>query len=64
MDIELAIALEELEEAKHLLKRCYDNYICLPPLRGAIEQFLNRHEIKADDRLEVTEKGKEYLRNH
>lgn len=55
---------EELEEAKKLLKRCYENYIYLQPLRDDIEQFLNRQEIKPNDRFEVTEKGKEYLRSH
>lgn len=55
---------EELEEAKKLLKRCYDNYIYLQPLRSEIEQFLNRQEIKPSERFEVTEKGKKYLRSH
>lgn len=38
---ELKRQAEKLEEAKELLKRCYDNYIYLQPLRGDIEQFLN-----------------------
>ena len=32
---------DQLTKAKELLKRCYDNYIYLQPLRGDIEQFLN-----------------------
>jgi DNA repair exonuclease SbcCD ATPase subunit len=32
---------KQLTNAKELLKRCYDNYIYLQPLRGDIEQFLN-----------------------
>ena len=31
---------EQLTKAKELLKRCYDNYIHLEPLRSEIEQFL------------------------
>ena len=31
----------QLTKAKELLKRCYDNYIHLEPLRSEIEQFLN-----------------------
>jgi rubredoxin len=31
----------KLNEAKDLLKRCYENYIYLEPLRSEIEQFLN-----------------------
>jgi hypothetical protein len=55
---------EELEEAKKLLQKCYDNYIYLQPLRSEIEQFLNRQEVKPSDRFEITEKGKEYLSSH
>ena len=55
---------EELEEAKKLLQKCYDNYIYLQPLRSEIEQFLSRQEIKPSDRFEVTEEGKEYLSSH
>jgi hypothetical protein len=32
---------EQLTKAKELLKRCYENYIYLEPLRSEIEQFLN-----------------------
>jgi hypothetical protein len=32
---------EQLTKAKDLLKRCYENYIYLEPLRSEIEQFLN-----------------------
>ena len=32
---------DQLTKAKELLRRCYDNYIYLQPLRGDIEQFLN-----------------------
>jgi hypothetical protein len=38
---------EQLTKAKELLKRCYDNYIYLQPLRGDIEQFLNS-EVEND----------------
>ncbi len=34
------IAVRELTKAKELLKRCYENYIYLQPLRNEIEQFL------------------------
>jgi hypothetical protein len=32
---------DQLTKAKELLKRCYENYIYLEPLRSEIEQFLN-----------------------
>jgi hypothetical protein len=32
---------DNLTKAKDLLKRCYENYIYLEPLRSEIEQFLN-----------------------
>lgn len=32
---------EQLTKAKELLKRCYENYIYLEPLRSEIERFLN-----------------------
>lgn len=32
---------KQLTKAKELLKRCYDNYIHLEPLRSEIEQFIN-----------------------
>jgi hypothetical protein len=32
---------DQLTKAKDLLKRCYENYIYLEPLRSEIEQFLN-----------------------
>ena len=35
---------EQLTKAKDLLKRCYENYIYLEPLRSEIEQFLNSEE--------------------
>jgi hypothetical protein len=35
---------QQLTKAKELLKRCYDNYIYLQPLRGDIEQFLKEEE--------------------
>ena len=34
----------QLTKAKELLKRCYDNYVHLEPLRGEIEQFLKEIE--------------------
>ena len=34
----------QLTKAKDLLKRCYENYIYLEPLRSEIEQFLNSEE--------------------
>jgi predicted nucleic acid-binding Zn-ribbon protein len=35
-----------LTKAKDLLKRCYENYIYLEPLRSEIEQFLNSEVAK------------------
>ena len=35
---------KKIAKAKELLKRCYDNYIYLQPLRGDIEQFLSEVE--------------------
>jgi hypothetical protein len=35
---------EQLTKAKDLLKRCYENYIYLEPLRSEIEQFLKEIE--------------------
>ena len=34
----------QLTKAKELLKRCYENYIYLEPLRSEIEQFLSEVE--------------------
>lgn len=46
---ELIIENEQLRKentkAKELLKRCYENYIYLEPLRSEIEQFLNENSI-------------------
>ena len=38
---ELQMYIEQLTKAKSLLKRCYDYYIYLEPLRSEIEQFIN-----------------------
>jgi hypothetical protein len=35
---------DQLTKAKDLLKRCYENYIYLEPLRSEIEQFLSEVE--------------------
>ena len=35
---------QQLTKAKELLKRCYENYIYLEPLRSEIEQFLSEVE--------------------
>ena len=35
---------EQLTKAKELLKRCYENYIYLEPLRSEIKQFLSEVE--------------------
>jgi len=37
-------AKEQLTNAKELLKRCYENYIYLEPLRSEIKQFLSEVE--------------------
>ena len=34
----------QLTKAKELLKRCYDNYFCLEPLRSEIALFLSEVE--------------------
>ena len=39
---------EQLTKSKELLKRCYENYIHLEPLRSEIEQFLK--EVHNDER--------------
>ncbi len=38
------IMSDQLTKAKELLKRCYENYIYLEPLRSEIEQFLSEVE--------------------
>lgn len=35
---------KQLTKAKELLKRCYENYIYLEPLRSELEQFLREAE--------------------
>ena len=35
---------KQLEQAKELLRRSYDNYISMQPLRGEIENFLKEEE--------------------
>ena len=35
---------KQLEQAKELLRRSYDNYISMQPLRGEIEKFLKEEE--------------------
>ena len=64
MDIELAQALEEIADAKELIKKMLYEYqrLCLIKKEtiAEVEQFL----IEPDDRFEVTKKGKEYLSSH
>lgn len=70
MDIELAQALEENADAKKLLRRlksliedvCDINYLSKENCKLLVE--VERFLIGPDDRFEVTEKGKEYLRSH
>ena len=64
MDIELAQALKETADAKELIRKMLYEYqrLCLinKETIAEAEQFL----IEPNDRFEVTEKGKEYLRSH
>lgn len=64
MDIELAQALEETADAKKLIKKmlheCKNLRFITTETIAEAEQFL----IEPNDRFEVTEKGKEYLRSH
>jgi regulator of replication initiation timing len=76
MDIELAQALEENAdlkdentELKELLKqfipyrRVIDSVV-FKELAERAENLLESLEINPEDRFEVTEEGKEYLRSH
>ena len=64
MDIELAQALKEIAEVKELIRKMLYEYqrLCLIKKEtiAEAEKFL----IEPNDRFEVTEKGKEYLRCH
>ena len=64
MDIELAQALKETADAKKLIKKMlYEckhlRFITMETIAEA-QRFL----IEPDERFEVTEKGKEYLKSH
>lgn len=64
MDIELAQALKEIAEVKELIRKMIYEYqrLCLIKKEtiAEAEKFL----IEPNNRFEVTEKGKEYLRSH
>jgi hypothetical protein len=64
MDIELSQALKETADAKELIRKMLYEYqrLCLIKKEtiAEAEQFL----IEPNDRFEITEKGKEYLRSH
>lgn len=64
MDIELAQALKEIADVKELIRKMIYEYqrLCLIKKEtiAEAEKFL----IEPNNRFEVTEKGKEYLRSH
>ena len=64
MDIELAKALKEIADVKELIRKMIYEYqrLCLIKKEtiAEAEKFL----IEPNNRFEVTEKGKEYLRSH
>ena len=64
MDIELAQALKEIADVKELIRKMLYEYqrLCLIKKEtiAEAEKFL----IEPNDRVEVTEKGKEYLSCH
>ena len=70
MDIELAQALEENTKLKKALSNLVyvvklgKNELATARILGEAEQLLEDLKINPDDRFEVTEKGKEYLRSH
>lgn len=68
MDIELAQALKEVADAKEIIKKMLYEYqrLCLIKKEtiAEAEELLEGLKVNPDDRFEVTEKGKEYLRSH
>lgn len=64
MNIELAQALKEIADVKELIRKMIYEYqrLCLIKKEtiAEAEKFL----IEPNNRFEVTEKGKEYLRSH
>lgn len=70
MDIELALVLEENSKLKKALTnlvyvvRLGKNELATERMLTEAEQLLDGSKINPDDRYEITEKGKEYLRSH
>jgi predicted transcriptional regulator len=70
MDIELAQALEENAKLKKALTnlvyvvRLGKNELATERMLEEAEQLLDGSKINPDNRYEITEKGKEYLRSH
>ena len=70
MDIELALVLEENSKLKKALTnlvyvvRLGKNELATERMLSEAEQLLDGSKINPDDRYEITEKGKEYLRSH
>jgi hypothetical protein len=70
MDIELAQALEEIGKLKRALSNLVyvvklgKNELATARILGEAEQLLEDLKINPNERFEVTEKGKEYLRSH
>lgn len=70
MDIELAQVLEENAKLKKALTnlvyvvRIGKNELATERILSEAEQLLDGSKINPDDRYEITEKGKEYLRSH
>lgn len=70
MDIELAQALEENAKLKKALSslvyvvRLGKNELAARRMLAEAKQLLDGSKINPDDRYEITEKGKDYLRSH
>lgn len=70
MDIELAQALEENAKLKKALSglvyvvRLGKNELAARRMLAEAKQLLDGSKINPDDRYDITEKGKEYLRSH
>lgn len=64
MDIELAQALEETEDAKKIIRKILHEYKYLCVITRATVEEAEQFLIEPNDRFEVTKKGKEYLNSH
>ena len=64
MDIELAQALKEIADVKELIRKMLYEYQLLCLIKKETIAEAEKFLIEPNDRVEVTEKGKEYLSCH